>query len=107
MTCILWDVESGAQQNQFVAHNGDVMSISAQPNGEKAFVSGACDAEAKLWDMKQPDVCRTFVGHESDINAVSFFPDGLAFSTGSDDASCRLFDTRCAGELKSYTHDKI
>ena len=32
------------------------------------------------------------VGHESDINAVHFFPNGLAFSTGSDDASCRLYD---------------
>ena len=31
-------------------------------------------------------------GHESDINAVHFFPSGHAFSTGSDDASCRLYD---------------
>ena len=31
-------------------------------------------------------------GHESDINAVHFFPSGQAFSTGSDDASCRLYD---------------
>ena len=41
------------------------------------------------------------------INAVAFFGDGLAFSTGSDDASCRLFDLRCGSELMQYTHDKI
>merc|ERR1712194_83960 len=49
----------------------------------------------------------SFVGHESDINAVHFFPNGLAFSTGSDDASCRLYDLRAYSELMQYTHDKI
>ena len=68
-------------------------------------------------------MCRqTFTGHETDINAVSvslsilsvfmfvkskanfhcfflflciqFFPNGQAFATGSDDATCRLFDIR-------------
>jgi guanine nucleotide-binding protein G(I)/G(S)/G(T) subunit beta-1 len=52
-------------------------------------------------------VLRTFEGHESDINSVTFFPDGAAFTTGSDDASCRLFDLRCCAELQPYTHDKI
>ena len=107
MTCILWDVESGGQLTNYSDHNGDVMSISSQPNGGKTFVSGACDAQAKVWDFRQPEVCRTFEGHESDINAVSYFPDGNAFSTGSDDASCKLFDLRACRELQAYTHDKI
>lgn len=67
---------------QFVDHNGDVMSISPSPGGSHIFVSGACDASAKVWDVNQPTSVRTFGGHESDINAVSFFPDGAAFSTG-------------------------
>jgi len=84
------------------------MSISASPGTPSIFVSGACDAFAKVWDIKaQGKAVRTFAGHESDINAVSFFPDGNAFSTGSDDASCRLFDLRCSAELMQYTHDKI
>jgi len=107
MTCMLWDTESGQQTNTYSDHNGDVMSIAPNPTYERIFASGACDALAKIWDIKEPTVSRTFKGHESDINAVTWFGDGLAFSTGSDDASCRIFDTRCHAEMKQYTHDKI
>lgn len=37
----------------------------------------------------------------------SFFPNGDAFATGSDDASCRLFDLRADRELNSFIHDNI
>lgn len=76
---------------------------------------------------------QTFPGHESDINAVTvsleswllsawwlrftnfflillphqFFPNGHAFATGSDDATCRLFDIRADQELAMYSHDNI
>lgn len=40
-----------------------------------------------------------------DVNR--FFPNGLSFVTGSDDASCRLFDIRAHKELQQYTHDSI
>lgn len=36
-----------------------------------------------------------------------FFPNGDAFATGSDDASCRLFDIRADRELNIFTHDNI
>lgn len=36
-----------------------------------------------------------------------FFPNGDAFATGSDDASCRLFDIRADRELNAYTHDTV
>jgi len=109
MCCMLWDVESGQNISQYNDHHGDVMSICPQPNlsHPKIFVSGACDAEAKVWDINKIGSVRSFRGHESDINAVSFFPDGIGFSTGSDDASCRMFDLRCSQELQIYTHDKI
>lgn len=89
-------------------------------------MSGACDATAKLWDIRSGKATQTFVGHESDINAVSsvpfvpnrfslskltlpyrFFPNGDAFATGSDDASCRLFDIRADRELNAYMNDSI
>lgn len=70
---------------------------------------------------------QTFTGHESDINAVQyvhsgllflpstnhelhhyrFFPDGGAFATGSDDASCRLFDMRADREMNIYANNNI
>ncbi len=36
-----------------------------------------------------------------------FFPNGNAFATGSDDATCRLFDLRADQEMMVYSHDNI
>lgn len=112
------------------------MSLSLAPDG-RTFVSGACDASIKLWDVRDSMCRQTFIGHESDINAVAvssesswaglslpgywlccalillcscvlqFFPNGYAFTTGSDDATCRLFDLRADQELLMYSHDNI
>jgi guanine nucleotide-binding protein G(I)/G(S)/G(T) subunit beta-1 len=86
------------------------MSVSlASAKGESnIFVSGSCDASAKVWDIRQAKSSKTFANyHESDINAVQFFPDGQAFGTGSDDASCRLFDMRSFRQMNQYMSDKI
>ena len=61
----------------------------------------------QLWDIREGVCKQTFPGHESDINAVTFFPNGCAFATGSDDATCRLFDIRADQELAMYSHDNI
>jgi len=36
-----------------------------------------------------------------------FFPNGEAICTGSDDATCRLFDLRADQELIVYSHESI
>lgn len=106
-TCILWDVESKAPTKMFVDHTGDVMSVSVSEN-KNTFVSGSCDATAKLWDYRAGGrAIATFQGHESDINSVHFFPDGNAFASGSDDSSCRLFDVRAIAQLQKFSDDKI
>ena len=38
---------------------------------------------------------------------LQFFPNGYAFATGSDDATCRMFDIRSDQELAVYSHDNI
>ena len=43
----LWDIETGQQTTSFQGHTGDVMSLSISPD-MKTFVSGACDASAKV-----------------------------------------------------------
>src|SRR5436305_2285997 len=106
MTCMLWDMETGSKITEFADHLGDVMSISINPTNSNMFISGACDAFAKLWDIRTGKAVQTFAGHESDINAIQFFPDGNAFGTGSDDASCRLFDLRADRELNNYQVSK-
>ena len=54
----------------FTGHTGDVMSLSLTED-KNIFISGACDATAKLWDLREGMCKQTFGGHESDINAVS------------------------------------
>lgn len=41
------------------------------------------------------------------LSFFQFFPNGFAFATGSDDATCRLFDIRSDQELAMYSHDNI
>lgn len=106
-TCCLWDIETGQQLTSFQGHTGDVMSLSLCNDGGRTFVSGACDASAKVWDIREGMCKQTFTGHESDINAVAYFPSGVAFGTGSDDATCRLFDIRSDQEIMCYSHDNI
>ena len=45
----LWDIETGQQTTSFNGHTGDVMSLSLSPDA-RSFVSGACDASAKVTD---------------------------------------------------------
>jgi len=47
MFSALWDVETGQQTTSFAGHTGDVMSLSVAPDF-RSFVSGACDASAKV-----------------------------------------------------------
>jgi len=107
MSCLLWDVERGQLKDRFDGHTGDVMTVSVSPDGAQTFVSGACDAVAKLWDIRTATCVKTFSGHDSDINAIQFFPNGQAFGTGSDDATCRLFDIRAYNELIDFTEKNI
>lgn len=83
------------------------ISLSICSTNPNIFVSGACDATAKIWDIRSKKCVQSFSGHESDINAVQFFPNGNAIGTGSDDASCRLFDLRADRELNMFTHDQV
>jgi guanine nucleotide-binding protein G(I)/G(S)/G(T) subunit beta-1 len=104
-TCILWDISTKLPKAVFHDHDSDVMSVSTLQSDPNMFVSGSCDAKAKLWDARvgsKNSCVKTFQGHESDINSVAFFPDGNAFGTGSDDSSCRLYDIRAYRQLNKY-----
>lgn len=108
-SCMLWDIQSTDPITVFEDHEADVMSIATRAGKDtNIFVSGSCDATAKIWDTRVG--CKSvmdFTGHEADINSVAWFPDQEAFATGSDDSSCRLFDLRAYQSLNTYTRDDI
>lgn len=106
-TIILWDIQQQHARMTFSEHGGDVQSVAVAPDDPNQFVSGAIDAQAKTWDMRSGECAASFTGHESDINDVQWFPNGKAFVSGSDDATCRLFDIRAHCQLAKYHGEDI
>ncbi|KAF7810888.1 Guanine nucleotide-binding protein subunit beta-2 [Senna tora] len=108
-TCVLWDITTGLRTSVFggefqSGHTADVLSISINGSNSRMFVSGSCDATARLWDTRMASrAVRTFHGHEGDVNSVKFFPDGNRFGTGSEDGTCRLYDIRTGHQLQVYS----
>lgn len=91
------------RKKDLITFYGVTSSVSANTSNSKTFVSGSCDATARLWDTRIASrAVQTFHGHEGDVNAVKFFPDGQRFGTGSDDGTCRLFDIRTGHQLQVY-----
>ncbi|KAH9399024.1 guanine nucleotide binding protein (G protein), beta 5, partial [Tyrophagus putrescentiae] len=98
----------GSDQQGFHGHTGDVMSIDLSPSEmSNTFVSAGCDRQALIWDLRSGQCVQSFEGHEADINCVKFYPSGDAIVTGSDDATCRLFDLRADREVACYAKKSI
>uniref|UniRef100_A0A8D3E297 G protein subunit beta 5 n=1 Tax=Scophthalmus maximus TaxID=52904 RepID=A0A8D3E297_SCOMX len=66
-----------------------------------------CDKKANVWDMRSGQCIQSFETHESDINSVRYYPSGDAFASGSDDATCRLYDLRADREVAIYSKESI
>ncbi|XP_006898310.1 PREDICTED: guanine nucleotide-binding protein subunit beta-5 [Elephantulus edwardii] len=107
-TCALWDVESGQLLQSFHGHAADVLCLDLAPSETgNTFVSGGCDKKAMVWDMRSGQCVQAFETHESDINSVRYYPSGDAFASGSDDATCRLYDLRADREVAIYSKESI
>uniref|UniRef100_A0A671VH71 Guanine nucleotide binding protein (G protein), beta 5a n=1 Tax=Sparus aurata TaxID=8175 RepID=A0A671VH71_SPAAU len=107
-TCALWDVESGQLLQSFHGHAADVLCLDLAPSETgNTFVSGGCDKKANVWDMRSGQCIQSFETHESDINSVRYYPSGDAFASGSDDATCRLYDLRADREVAIYSKESI
>ncbi|KAA0724674.1 AP-4 complex subunit epsilon-1 [Triplophysa tibetana] len=107
-TCALWDVESGQMLQSFHGHAADVLCLDLAPSETgNTFVSGGCDKKACVWDMRTGQCVQSFETHDSDINSVRYYPSGDAFASGSDDATCRLYDLRADREVAIYSKESI
>lgn len=106
-TIIYWDWEKTEAEQIYDQHGGDVMSVAINPTNNNQFISGACDATAKLWDLRTQGPVGSFEGHDSDINTVAWFPDGYAFGSGSDDSTIRMFDIRSYGEIQKFDSPEL
>ncbi|KAI6183181.1 hypothetical protein M3Y97_00461100 [Aphelenchoides bicaudatus] len=107
-TCAIWDIESSQMIQNFHGHTGDVFSLDIPKSDTgNIFISGGADRHALVWDIRTGQCVQGFEGHEADINTVRFHPNGDTFATGSDDASCRLFDLRADRQVCVYERESI
>ena len=96
-TLSLWDVSTGNRTGWFSEHASDVLAADGHPTNPNIFVSGAADGTSRVWDTRTDRSASTFTGHDGDVTCVSFLPSGLAFGSGGEDGSVKLFDMRsCA-----------
>jgi len=102
-SCLFWDNQTGKVKGAFKGHDGDVMCVDTKEN---VFCSGSVDKQVKIWDYREQACVMTFRGHEQDVNSVQYFPDGYALASGSEDGSCKLWDTRACRPINAYTTDK-
>eukprot|EP00457_Paulinella_chromatophora_P004510 gb/GEZN01004522.1/.p1 GENE.gb/GEZN01004522.1/~~gb/GEZN01004522.1/.p1 ORF type:complete len:330 (+),score=44.44 gb/GEZN01004522.1/:444-1433(+) len=104
---MLWDYNKGTMIRAYEDHKSDVMSVGVNPSNMAIIVSGACDTKARIFDLRADGkkCAREFNGHESDINGVSWMRNGLAFATGSDDASCLIWDVRVPSQPMQTLND--
>jgi guanine nucleotide-binding protein subunit beta-5 len=107
-TCAIWDVDSGQMIQNFHGHTGDVFALDIPKcDTGNIFISAGADRSALVWDIRTGQCVQSFEGHEADINTVRFHPNGDAFATGSDDATCRLFDLRADRQVCVYEKESI
>eukprot|EP00457_Paulinella_chromatophora_P005062 gb/GEZN01005075.1/.p1 GENE.gb/GEZN01005075.1/~~gb/GEZN01005075.1/.p1 ORF type:complete len:337 (-),score=29.81 gb/GEZN01005075.1/:799-1809(-) len=104
---MLWDFKKGVMIRAYEDHKSDVMSVGVNPDNMAIIVSGACDTKARIFDLRADGkkCAREFNGHESDINGVAWMRNGLAFATGSDDASCLIWDVRVSSQPMQTLND--
>lgn len=98
-TAKLWDIREGTCRQTFAGHESDINAIGVRTKGKKRFPFPLC---AKL--SVRPVQGGTLSNH---FYFLQFFPNGNAVITGSDDATCKMYDLRADQELITYQDSSI
>uniref|UniRef100_A0A8B9S994 G protein subunit beta 3 n=1 Tax=Apteryx owenii TaxID=8824 RepID=A0A8B9S994_APTOW len=98
--------------NNIVTSSGDTTCGAALKPSHRAdlpwlALKTSFPSHSALWDIETGQQKTVFLGHTGDCMSLAFFPNGEAICTGSDDATCRLFDLRADQELIVYSHESI
>ena len=102
--CIMWDIESQAQDMTCKDHVGDALCVAVAPKGIPIFATGSVDSKVHVYDSRV-GLVQTFMGQIGDVNAISFFPDGQAIGSGCSDGSVALYDLRAGQAIATYGRD--
>ena len=95
----LWEVPTGRERAQLLAHQGEVRALTHSPDGDFLLTAGD-DREVRLWDLKKQEVVQRFTGHQEPVTALAISADGKLVATGGGDRKLRLYE-RDTAKLKS------
>src|SRR5262249_52106600 len=85
-----WDVSSGAETRNFVAHNGLIVAVAFSPDG-KIIVSGSEDKSAIFWDVTTCQAINRF-NYPEWVEKIAFSSDGGRILLGIRDRTARVLD---------------
>ncbi|KAK1404125.1 Guanine nucleotide-binding protein subunit beta-2 [Heracleum sosnowskyi] len=103
-TCILWDITTGLRTSVFggefqSGHTADVLSVSINGSNSRMFVSGSCNATARLWDTRVATPSIQAANSDSDIpqvTSIAFSISGRLLFAGYANGDCYVWDTLLA-----------
>lgn len=87
----LWEVPTGREQAQLLAHQGEVRALTHSPDGDFLLTAGD-DREVRLWDLSKQEVVQKFTGHQEPVTALAFSADGKRVATGGGDRKLRIYE---------------
>jgi WD40 repeat protein len=94
-TVHIWDVESGQELNQILAHaetyneTRGAICAAFSPDGKRIVSGGA--GVVRVWDAESGQELRKYEGHTKPILSVAFFPDGKRIASASEDGTVRVW----------------
>ena len=87
----LWNLKTGELIQTFAGHNGTVLSLVFDWQGN-TIVSSGIDSTIKIWEVDTARCIRVLSGHETSVRAIELTPDGRTLVSGSTDGTIRLWD---------------
>jgi WD40 repeat protein len=86
----IWDVKTGKDVKQILAHEPRVTSAAFSPDG-KRIVSGGADGLVRLWDAESGKELRSYEGHSGAVHGAACFPNGKRIASAGSDGMVRIW----------------
>ena len=89
--------------NSFSGHDCGILCLSLSG---KLLASGSSDGKIIIHNTEDGSVVKEVAAHSNYIRTVEFSKDGLMLASGSDDNTCKLWDTGKWELLKEISHPR-
>ncbi len=96
-----WNIKSGEFIPEPIGHDGNVLTIAADPKG-MLLASAGEDAQINIWNWQTGERISTLVGHVGTIYTVSFAPNGDLIASSSRDETVKLWDIKTGECIRTY-----